>query len=258
MRAFSWPRRTAPLQATLCRWTRSRSIAVALGLLSLVCPHSCNAEGADGQDYLPLGPHFFASASTGGPLNYRDIILSTAPSASETVGATYGGFSVSFWNGTDLTDSGNHAFEALGTYSHKLPLVDLHLGGYWCSTSGSLDHRSSGIRFSATSNTFRSAEIGLTFDQSFNGRDRTLGASGTKSVYHKGAVTVDLKASGTHWNYSGFSAGGISGRVMITDQLSKHAAIHFFLGGIGSRVTRSEGQQSKGALIAGATISWSF
>jgi hypothetical protein len=213
---------------------------------------------AQEEEYVPLGPHFFASADTGTPLEYRGIILSMAPAATETVGATYRGFSVSFWNGTDLTNGTNHAQEALATYSYKLPLVDVHLGGVWCSASGSLERCSAAARFSLTSNVFHTTTLAFIVDQAFASRDRIIGASVNKTIYHKDAVTVELRASEDHWDYREFSADGVGGRVIVTDRLSKHVAIDFSWGGMGSWITRPTSHQDKGGIISGASIHWSF
>lgn len=211
--------------------------------------------GDDG--YLPVGPHFFASATFESPLEYHDVLISSAPAASFTVGATYRGFALSVWHANDLSSAGSNATEAFASYSHKLPLVDLHVGAVWCSVSGRIESCKAGARVSLSSNTFRNTLMSITVDQSFTNSSRIFNVAVTQKVYSTHGIRFDVRAGATYWDYPR-SAKGVSARLMAAKQIRENLTVHLFAGLIESCTTNVTGCNRIGAPIVGSSLSWSF
>jgi hypothetical protein len=234
-----------------CLWF---SFLPPLVILMLCLPEKATA-GDDG--YLPLGPHVFASANLASPLEYRDILLSSSPAASFTLGGTYRGFAVSLWHANDLSSGKNDATELFGSYSHKLPLVDLHVGAVWCSVSGRVGSCQGSARISLSSNKIRNTLLALKIDQSFTSPSRILNVSVTHKIYSARGISVAVRASGTYWDYPQ-AAKGFSVRAMAAKQLPDNLTINVFAGLIESRTRRGGVGNTTGAPIVGTGLSWSF
>jgi hypothetical protein len=58
-------------------------------------------------------------------------------------------------------DQRGFAAEAFASYSHKLPLADLHVRAVWCSASGNLSSCKDSARISLSSNKLRNTMLVL-------------------------------------------------------------------------------------------------
>lgn len=224
--------------------------------LALLAATVLSARAADAP-YLPLGPHYFASVTAEGPLDYGDILITRPLAVAFEGGATYKGWSISAWHGKDVNSSSD-ASEAFAAYSHKLPFVDLHVGGVWCSTAGALPECKSSARLEFTSNSLPDTTLGFAFDQSFSSADRIYHASALRRLYRKQNWTVDVKAEGGDWTYNRFSAEGVSFRVLVADRIAHGLSTNYFWGVLTSRIDRGSSAKFQTVPIAGFTLSWSF
>ena len=221
----------------------------------LVIPAGAGARAEESD--LRIGPHFFVEAAAQGPLEYREIFFTQPLAYGVAGGASYRGFSVSAWHGKDVNSSAQ-ASEAAGFYSYKLPLLDLHLGGVWCSVTGGPGLCKSGGRIGVTTNSIRRTLASFTFDQAFTGGNRTYLGSVQRRFYAAPKWTVDLKLGGGGWNYAAFTAKGISLRVQAASRLSHGLSINYYWGILASRIERTGGNTDQLGPIAGSSFSWSF
>jgi hypothetical protein len=243
------------LMLTRAFWQR---MCFRLALCVIAPVLSPNLSFADNDGYLPLGPHVFASVSFESPLEYRDILLSSPVSANFAFAGTYRGFSVSVWHANDLSSTASAATEFYAAYSHKLPIVDFHVGVVSCSVSGRLNSCSNSARFSISSNSLRNTNLVFKLDQSFSNANRIFNLAGAHTIYAKNGLRLDVRLSGTHWNYAQFSANGFTARAIIGKKLRDNLGANFFVGLIESEISRNRTTSRVGAPILGSSLSWSF
>ena len=219
-------------------------------LLISTCTSTTFAQDIDVQD-----PHPIVQIAVGGfsALEYRDILLSRHAAATMGIAVSARGFSLSIWNGS--TDGHGRVTETLLAYSHKLPVVDLHVGIAACSTSMvRISCRNTG-RLSLTTNNSHSTVVEATIDEALSGSGHITSASIVRNLGQLGSVEWSARASAHQWRLANESANGGSVRLIGVKRLNNGPDIHFNLGYVDSQITRSTTVGSRGA-SAGITFLW--
>lgn len=227
-----------------------------LSTLAIAFILTASAVFAQSTGYLPTGPHFYAGAGAGGGLEYRNLLLGRPPSATFAAGATFRGLSVSAWQGLDLTSTAHKATEVLGAYSHKLPLVDIHLGALWCRTDGGIGTCRSAARLGLTTNVGRKSSTEFLFDKAFEG-GRVFTLSGRRELWRNEATKVYWDMSASNINYGEITGHGLTGRLVVSQEIASSTHIDFFWGGAFSRSKTMTRNTVGNGLLVGATLWWS-
>jgi hypothetical protein len=106
---------------------------------------------------------------------YRDILLAPDPAISVGAAIAQRGISASFW--TSKSPHSNQTFEFLLNYSHKLPLVDVHIGYAITDLPPAQPAIQHAVRLALTNNLSQKAMIDLTVDKGVAGGDYALSSA---------------------------------------------------------------------------------
>lgn len=252
------PRRDSPARLRVGRPARSGSLAFAIAA-TLWCPELAIAQAdAPPRDYTDLGPHFIIAPGIGVSTEYRDLLLRNTASARLGLTATYRGFSLSGFAESSLTSPSAKASEITATYSHKLPFIDAHFGFAVCDLSGAVSGSCGGLRLAASTNSLPYIKVDITVDASLSGRGYTTSLGLAHQLWRSGANQVDLRVSGTRWDWDFTDASGWSIRAIGRYQIDQITSIHYHVGYVSSMIEQSGTASRPDGALAGLNLVWEF
>lgn len=252
------PRRGPP--ARLGVWRTSKIGLLAIVIAAIVWRPELAIAQADAppRDYTDLGPHFVIAPGFGVSTEYRDLLLRNAASARLGLTATYRGFSLSGFAESSLTSPSAKASEIAATYSHKLPYIDAHFGFAACDLSGAVNGSCGGLRIAASTNSLPYTKVDITVDASPSGRGHTTSLGLAQQVWRSGPHQVDLRVSGTRWDWDATDASGWSVRAIGRYQIDQATSVHYHVGYISSRIEQSGTTSRPDGALAGLNFVWEF
>lgn len=154
---------------------------------------ACLSSAAIAQLNIPEpGAHVEAGAGISSVSEYRDVVLGRSASAHAFAGISYYGFSASAW-----TSSGTFGWHELAlAYSHKFPLVDIHLSYVNTRLGNGINWGRDTARLSVSNNLSTGTHL-LVFVEQPLGRNGRHGYSAvlTQRLGTVGPVDIAFRAS---------------------------------------------------------------
>lgn len=201
----------------------------------------------------PAGPAVHLAFGAANAATYRDFSFDESLAPLIRASTSYRGFSASGW----LTRSDHRSIsEVFLAYSHKLPLVDVHVG--YARTNVNPMHPAAfgSGRMVVSSNVSSTTQVDVTLDR-WTGRDagRLDGLALTRRLIEREAWTIDARASGSWWRRRTGDARGWSLRAMAERNLNAHWQVLGYAGYADGRTERP-GEIVEGGVIAGLSIAW--
>ena len=205
-----------------------------------------------------LPPHVTVSSGASSVLEYRDLLLKSALSGNLATTATYRGFTLSAFGAQPFSSGRTFATELVASYSHKLPLVDFHLGAVYCRIDRPTTTECADVRVALSTNTFRTTRVDLSADVSPFGKGHIISLGLTQQIKETESWILELKGSVTSWNRNNFDANGWSVRLQGVYQINHTLGIHSHLGFLQSCVTNPGVRDESNGVIAGVNAVWAF
>jgi hypothetical protein len=235
---------------------------VAILATAIVCCSLSNyaiaQADAPPKDFTNLGPHFVIAPGLGAVTEYRDLLLKRDASLRLGVTATFRGFTLSGFAENSMHSPASRASELSATYSHKLPLVDAHLGLVTCDVLGNSEMSCGDVRVSFSSNSLPKTKMNFTFDASPSGRGQTFDLGISQQVWRMESHLIDVRLSGTRWDRKNSDANGWSIRLIGVRALDTSMSLHYHLGYISSRIKTSNSAEHADGVVGGLNVVWEF
>lgn len=236
------------------------TIGLYLSLLLAVLVPTPALAGADAPpfNYENLGPHFVVSPGLGFGSAYRDLLFKEKVIARLGVTATYRGLSLSGFTEQRSGAEAARVSELAVTYSHKLPLIDAHVGLVHWDLTGPLQFASTDLRLVMSSNTLSRTKVVVSLDKRFSGHGRTAGLEVSHLLWQRGANQIDVRVSGTDWKHNQLDGHGYSARLIARRTTGEATALHYHVGYVSSRAEGPLFAMKNAALVAGLNYVWEF
>ncbi len=243
-----------------CRLVALRAAMILCLLLSAVPSHAASSPdtATPTQNLNDLPPHVTLTAGASSVLEYRDLLLKSAISGALGTTATYRGFTFSAFGAQPFSSGRTLATELVASYSHKLPLVDLHLGAVYCRIDRPTTTECADVRVAFSTNTFRTTRVDLSADVSPFGKGHIISLGLTQQIKETESWILELKGSVTSWNRNNFDANGWSVRLQGVYQINHTLGIHSHLGFLQSWVTNPGVRDESDGVIAAVNAVWVF
>jgi len=180
---------------------------------------------------------------------YRDLLLKTSFSARIGATVTYRGWSFSGSVDQSTSSSATQATEVLATYSHKLPLVDVHIGVVNARIDGIFSGGCSAASLSASSNSFLSTKLDFTLQDDFSGTCRSAALGASQLVWQRGVHQIDLRGSVNTWKTNALKTDGWSVRFIGRTQFDSIQSLHYHIGYIDSNLQKGVLQRNPSRLL---------
>lgn len=201
---------------------------------------------------VPLGPRGAIAIGTSSRLSYRDFLLDDQYSSSLRASISSRGFSASGW--VSRSSDGDSSEVLLG-YSHKLPLVDIHIGYARTNVDALHGHSFGSGRLTLSSNVSDRTQIDMTFDRFTDGAGELNSISVTRHLLEHSKWSVDMRAGATWWNLSAGDAEAWSVRALSRRALKPRWELDVYAGFASGRSSVMH-ETIEDGFIAGFGITW--
>lgn len=181
---------------------------VAAGLLGLSV-----AAAARDTPLQPLGVQVRGVVGVSSALVYRDLVLKEGTSPWGNFLVSGHGVSLSGWASVD-SESQETVSELFLAYSHKLPVIDLHVGLSRPSIPTIRDDDALAGRVTVSSNNSTRVVADFSLDRFFHGSESLLSGSVTVALIRRERWLVDARAGMTTCARSGEDLEGWSARLL--------------------------------------------
>lgn len=234
------------------------TFAMILGFSQCWCSPTYG-EGDPPANFTSIPTHVTSSMGVSSLLEYRDILIKSSFSGNLAATATYRGFALSASGAQPFASGRTHASEIVGSYSHKLPFIDIHLGAVYCRIDRPSTTECADIRVAVSTNMFASMRFDMSADVSPFGKGHILSIGLNQRLSPNNQVwALEIRASATSWNRDNFDATGWSLRLQARYQLIRNLGFHSYLGFLQSFVTNPGTRDESNGVIAGLNAVWAF
>jgi hypothetical protein len=234
------------------RQPRSRAVAAVAILTPFLFPALCSGRDTP---LAPLGIQVRGALGEANSLSFRDFIVAKESAPWATFSVSHRGFSLSAWGSVGAED-GKVVSEVFASYSHKLPLIDLHLGVARVSIPSLREKSPLAGRLVLSSNVSSSKTIDLTFDHSLEGGGTTYGGAITFALIQGEAWLLDARAGATFMNDPDFKGDGWSLRLLASRRLASGVRPTAFLGYSEGSTRRRRSPEIADGVIAGFSLTF--
>lgn len=199
-----------------------------------------------------LGPRVGVAIGAASRSNYRDLLLADQFASSLRASISNRGFSASGWLSRS---SGGDSSEVLLSYSHKLPLVDIHVGYAHTNVDALHAHSFGSARLTLSTNVSARTQVDMTFDRFTDGAGELSSISYTRHLLERGKWSLDMRAGATWWNRSSGDAEAWSVRTLSRRVLRPHWELDIYAGFASGR-SSALNEAIEDGVIAGLGITW--